>query len=70
MEKIPFSKIKPGTFFRMKGKTLYQRGRGSVGLSQIVSGPRTGQAQFFDDGEIYPLNTPVTPVNARIVIDG
>ena len=66
MEKVPFSKIKKGEFFRVKGKALYQRGRGSCDdIRQYVTGPKTGQCRDSDKG--LTSSTLVTPVNAKIV---
>ncbi len=65
-KRVPFSQIKPGGFFRIKGKTLYQRGRGNSSIGQIVTGPKTGIGKFFN-GDGFESNTPVTPVNAKIV---
>lgn len=71
MKKVPFSKIKPGGFFRMKGRTLYQRSRKIPHFAQVVSGPKTGSVKTFSGFKPgSSAGTPVTPVNARIVIDG
>ena len=65
--KVPFSKIKPGAFFRIKGKTLYQRGKGDYGnIGQVVTGPKIGDTEEVSIAA-FSLNTPVTPVNATIV---
>ncbi len=64
--KVAFDKIKPGAFFRMTGKTLYQRGRCTCDdVGQYVTGPKTGQCRDGCDG--LTLSTLVTPVNAKIV---
>jgi len=59
---VPFSKIKKGEFFRLKGeKTLYQRGCGRFAdMAQCVTGRNCGKA-------INKSITPVVPVNAKIV---
>lgn len=69
-EKVPFSKIKPGGFFRMKGrKALYQRGKAYsvTDLGQIVAGPKIGTC--LDSSGGLTRDTLVTPINARIVED-
>jgi hypothetical protein len=65
MKKVKFSSLKPGAFFLLQNgsKILYQRF--GVCLSQQVSGRHIGRVRSFDNN-----NTFVTPVNARIVIDG
>jgi len=56
--KVPFSEIKPGEFFRIKGKTLYQRCRGI--WAQVVTGEDIGAIRS-------DIPATVTPVNASIV---
>jgi hypothetical protein len=63
MEKVPFSKIKKGDFFRVDGKDLLQRFKGAD-FGQYVTGPHIGNTR----ADLCP-NDLVTPVNARIVID-
>jgi hypothetical protein len=61
MPKVPFSKIKPGSFFRVKGKALCQRRRDDHSSYQYVTGARTGSVEWPS-----PIAL-VTPVNASIV---
>ena len=65
--KIPFREIKKGSFFRIKGKALYQRGKPDSDMGQIVTGNRIGD--FRNDTCGLSYDTMVTPVNARIVED-
>jgi hypothetical protein len=72
MKKVPFKKIKKGEYFRLKGKTLYQRVKFTGFAAQIVSGSNIGIVQWFDSTGCNKSRTPdtlVTPVNARIVED-
>lgn len=60
VEKVPFSKIKNGGFYRRGGKTLWQKFIGTRG--QQVTGKGVG----IVDLSLYPSTT-VTSVNAKIV---
>lgn len=63
VQKVSFSKIKRGKFFRFPGrKTLWQKGNSACIDAQVVSGRNVGKGRF----SIEP-NTPVIPVNAKIV---
>ncbi len=65
-KKVRFSKIKPGSFFRIKGRTLYQRCKGvNDDAAQVVTGPKIGES--YSVGWGLTTSTLVTPVNAFIV---
>ena len=68
-ETVPFSKIKVGGFFRMKGeKWLLQRGKTDVGaFGQAVTGRDVGKPVWFGYYDDHDPNTQVIPVNAKIV---
>ncbi|MBE3045960.1 hypothetical protein IMZ48_26160 [Candidatus Bathyarchaeota archaeon] len=61
MKKVPFNKIKPGAFFRIEGKALWQRRRDAFDSAQVVTGQEIGRARYPGTDAL------VTSVNATIV---
>ncbi|MBE3045961.1 hypothetical protein IMZ48_26165 [Candidatus Bathyarchaeota archaeon] len=59
MKKVPFNKIKPGAFFRTKGKTLWQRREDIPDSAQVVSGSGVGNVKYFATGLVTPVNVTI-----------